>query len=500
MTTFNPHTALRAVDLNAAFASCVPLAGGDTALNVTATGSSTARTLAARFADTVNIRDFGAVGDGTTDDTAAFASAAASGLTIFVPNTSSFYKITGTISPVSGTVFAGARARPTIKMVSGSVGRIFDFNGVSNAGLQNLTLDGNKAVTPANSTTVRITSSTRCFVDDCYALNWPSSSTGGLVFSGTANRCRAARNTFDGYAGTGVGLTGASVQFIDVVDNEFVSGGTGFGIRVGEGANRFRLSGNFCLTSGIELIGITLGCNYGRVFGNHAEGTGDNGISISGDHTTCFGNVTINNANAGVGVWGSRNTITGNVCVNNNQSLAASHWSGVWVDSGFGGFGGYNTIVANATDDNQASPTQYCSVLISSNAYAAWAAGQTITVGLYRFNGLNLYKASSAGTTGSTAPVHTSGTVSDGGVSWDYVNTAQASTGPTRNTVMGNTPGRNLSGTTFNDSSAWVNNQLYGYQDIRLNAGTVQIQNLVTSSTGLLTGTLWSSGGVINIK
>jgi hypothetical protein len=42
---------------------------------VTATGSTTARTLAARFADTVNVLDFGAVGDGTTDDTAAFAAA-----------------------------------------------------------------------------------------------------------------------------------------------------------------------------------------------------------------------------------------------------------------------------------------------------------------------------------------------------------------------------------------------------------------------------------------
>lgn len=38
---------------------------------VTATGTSTSRTLATRFADSLNIKDFGAVGDGTTDDTAA---------------------------------------------------------------------------------------------------------------------------------------------------------------------------------------------------------------------------------------------------------------------------------------------------------------------------------------------------------------------------------------------------------------------------------------------
>lgn len=49
-----------------------------------------------------------------------------------------------------------------------------------------------------------------------------------------------------------------------------------------------------------------------------------------------------------------------------------------------------------------------------------WVASTAFAAGSYCFNNGNYYQTTAGGTTGSTAPTHTSGSVSDGGVTWTY--------------------------------------------------------------------------------
>ena len=88
-----------------AAADAAIIASGDEPANVgiapvIATGSTEVRTVANRFADVVNVKDFGAVGDGTADDTAAIQAAvdyalANNKVKVYVPP--GIYKTTDTI-------------------------------------------------------------------------------------------------------------------------------------------------------------------------------------------------------------------------------------------------------------------------------------------------------------------------------------------------------------------------------------------------------------------
>ena len=82
---------------------------------IVSTGSTTARALSDRFADVVNVKDFGAVGDGVTDDQPAIQAAVDSGVTKIVFQGTT-YRLGKRITPVSNQSWIGETGLTMLKL------------------------------------------------------------------------------------------------------------------------------------------------------------------------------------------------------------------------------------------------------------------------------------------------------------------------------------------------------------------------------------------------
>jgi hypothetical protein len=72
---------------------------------IQAGSGAVATTVQAKLRQIVSVQDFGAVGNGSTDDTTAFTNAAATGNPIYVPSTSSFYALTALTATAKELLF-----------------------------------------------------------------------------------------------------------------------------------------------------------------------------------------------------------------------------------------------------------------------------------------------------------------------------------------------------------------------------------------------------------
>lgn len=417
-----------------------------------------------------SVLDFGAKGDGVTDDTAAIQAAidaanAAGGGVVYVPVSSQPYILTNYINFKSGVSLIGI-GWPTIKMTV--TPRPIRMSSIIKARVEGIIFDGNAAnVSSGNIATIQ--NCTDCAIVRCFFTN-PKS---GIALTGTTNSCTVEENYISDCTGTSISLDG-SVYENDIVRNEIYNG-SGFGVQLTNGAYRNFIAENRTSLNGIELVGLTYTTYENRVIGNHAEGCGDNGISISGKRNLVVGNICILNSYHGIELFGDYNTCTGNNCWNNGQ-VASSGYAGIATYPGFGGMGSYNTIVGNVTGDNQTVKTQEHAIRLYNTQYSAWANGQTITLnGIANFKqyGLNLYVALNTGTTATgSEPVHTSGTVTGAdGIQWQHLatTTTQINFNSAYNTVLGNVNSGNAV-SSINYGSTVVFNSVYDNDRLRIPA------------------------------
>ncbi|MBS7697861.1 MULTISPECIES: right-handed parallel beta-helix repeat-containing protein [unclassified Chelatococcus] len=430
-----------AIDVEAKRAEAVAAAAdavGALALPILAADSETARTMASRLAETANLLDYWRVADANWNN--ALTRALATGRPIEIPyNDGIPYEFSQSFSLPSGTVIRGKGGRPILKTVGASQ-RLFTISNVVEGTIEDLEIDGDKIASDHGSGNRLIN------VDN--AIGWNirrvigRNTTQCFQISGGSTHCRFEDCASIDVDMHGVVISGASTRH-NIVTKHLVEDCL-FGILLTNGANRNEVS--FCRTerNGIELVGITFLCHLNRIIGNHAEGCGDNGISVTGYENVIQGNVCIANAHSGIAIYGRMNSVTGNVCMNNAQRfLEDGVWAGdgITIHYGWGGLAYGNTVTGNICGDDQPVKSQRSGVNLSSNGYLQWSSGTSVSLNdnsKYRFNGDHVYYAEAGGTTGATAPTHTSGSMSDGGVTWTYFGSCEPGHGASRNIVTGN--------------------------------------------------------------
>lgn len=428
------------------------------AQTVTSTGGTTARSLAAHLANEIWAINQGVTFNGVTDDKAALQAAmtlaAAAGKTLRLsPGT---IRITGTLTCPTGLtmIYTGDPDDCLIDFgYTGTAQDMIKVLNVSDVWLEGFSLNAHQSATLVNGNCLDVTGSTNVTLRRLYLYNSPDE---GMYISGST-KVSFIDGLVTGSQSSGIYILGASSDI--TIENIDVTSNLGFGIFC-DNASHLYLRHNRCTTSMLELIGIRYNCSHGEIIGNHAVGTGDNGISITGQYFTATDNICHNNYNSGIWVYGHSNTVTGNICYNNGQNGGGGgNYAGVRISAAFGGIASNNTVTGNVCFDNQTVRTQKWGIQLGNgSAYGSWITATVYAALTYVVNGANLYLTSAGGTSGATAPVHTSGTVSDGAVSWLYINTSVGAFQATHNQVGGNQCYDNATSDYQNDTTNNLNN------------------------------------------
>ena len=104
-----------------------------------------------KLAQTVSVKDFGAVGDGVTDDTAAIQAALDTGKNIFIPDGSFYFTLPLKYTADNQTIYGNGNASILKHRGTGTAGPSWiETDGYDNVSFADLQLDGGSGATAAN--------------------------------------------------------------------------------------------------------------------------------------------------------------------------------------------------------------------------------------------------------------------------------------------------------------------------------------------------------------
>lgn len=275
----------------------------------------------------LNVRRYGALGDGSTTDNTAFTNAflvaAVTDGEVYVPASSSYYKITAAIAIPTGTSIRGDGYGSIVKQTTASVAN-FTLTSVSNIRISGLHLKGGTDVTTTGR--INLNAATNVTIDNCHFTSFSQMGvhSDGATDGITVRGCRFHdwASPINGSSAINVYTEGAQWT---VVDN-FIDGGsssTSTGADFGISFLRSAGSGVFeqLVISGNQIRNVR---EYGIVVYANEENTTD--VTIS-DNTIDYVYSSDDNTASGAGIYLLRpgnTTVTGNTIGHTNISTATS--------------------------------------------------------------------------------------------------------------------------------------------------------------------------------
>ena len=278
--------------------------GGTSAVN---------RTVANRLRDYVSVKDFGAVGNGTTDDTAAIQAALNAG-SVHFPTTSNYYLISDSLTVPDGTTISGDGYKSLIRQtVAGKNVFVMGHDCVVRNVRIKMVNGNNLDLTKQNA--VYIDGKKNVTVQD----NWLELAT--TAISGVQVRGAAANITVKGniiYGGLWTEVAGPDASASDILFYNSAA------------STRIVIDGNYCLSNNSQGILVD-------ALGYNADIAITNNVCVTLDPTTCTQGGTWSEAASGgirrhgimlgynsSSVDGPRAVVSSNLCRN-------TRWTGIYL-------------------------------------------------------------------------------------------------------------------------------------------------------------------------
>ena len=189
-----------------------------------------ARTVDSKLKEMVSVKDFGAVGDGVTDDRLAIQAALNASRFVYFPTPTVSYYITDSVSPLANTTIFGDGAASHIQVMDGTV-NCFYLNGVSGVVVRDLKIS-TKLQTNATAYKCAVLMANECrscLVENVQVFNWGH--WGVAIFSSSNCIVRGCRfSSWFGTAGDSAQIVIYKTSSNNLIEGNYCSAATDHGI------------------------------------------------------------------------------------------------------------------------------------------------------------------------------------------------------------------------------------------------------------------------------